>query len=222
MQASLLLLIGQTNYTPRTSLERTWRSNCVCVCVYCAWVWMDVFMSQVGADGGEKAGGRWRRGEGAGWGGAVQLVGADDGGGDRGGGPRKGRARVWISSQEEVMEGGRFDEWERNEDRRSQKAPDESEVKTQWKVYSTKLNVSCPSLPVNTIIIYKIWKSSLMGRNMCFSKMKSNFLNYNFQFNSTSFTIRHLLTEDPRTFTQPWTKSTDVPQFSNYRLIFLH
>lgn len=31
MQASLLLLIGQTNYTRRTSLERTCRSNCVCL-----------------------------------------------------------------------------------------------------------------------------------------------------------------------------------------------
>lgn len=53
MQASLLLLIGQTNYTPRTSLERTCRSNCVLVDVC-------VFTSQVGADGGKSAG-DWKR-----------------------------------------------------------------------------------------------------------------------------------------------------------------
>lgn len=117
MQASLLLLIGQTNYTLRMSLERTCHSNCayvvvdcvcvracacVCACVH-ACVCASLFISLFGADA-VKSAGDWRRdlvgwagGRELGWGGAVQVVRTDGNGGDRGGGVRQGQHKWWVS-----------------------------------------------------------------------------------------------------------------------------
>lgn len=115
MQASLLLLIGQTNYTLRTSLERTCRSNCVCVCVSecvcsCVCVYLSVFTSQVVAGRRwekcrrleERPGGGLSSGREFGWGGAVQVVGTDGGG-------RRQKWRGQDGSSSSTVGGGSLD-----------------------------------------------------------------------------------------------------------------
>lgn len=78
MQASLLLLIGQTNYTPRTSLERTCRSDYVDASV-CESLWdrrWEKVQETQGGSSDEEVQCRWVR--------------ADGRGGHMGGGVRKG------------------------------------------------------------------------------------------------------------------------------------
>lgn len=141
MQASLLLLIGQTNYTPRTSLERTCRSNCVRSCMrvfVCDRMWMSVFVCEVEGQTerrvlenhwdwrwvGLRKG--WRR---------VKRSGA--GGQDWWSGRRRGWRREEGSSLGTVQ-GGEFSFWARTR-RRGKAGCLRSESRIRWDVKTVSI-----------------------------------------------------------------------------------